>query len=1229
MSSAFAKDTLRTIRGSLKRFLSLAAICVLGITMLVGITIACEDLRASADEFFDAQRLYDVSVQSTLGLTDDDVAALSALDGVEAAAGSWDETAYTSVGGARQAVRVQALVDGMNEPRLLEGRLPTQADEVAVTQEYLEESGAHLGDVVTFGVEGEAEEGSDTEAGEAGSDEKQGSDAPATAGPASQVAPLTALRGQDTPAGRAEEDAGSEEGSVDTSLLDEADDEADAGASKELFATHPYTIVASVIDPTNVAAKNGTSSFRATGTRHTFFVTADAATSDAYSVVYLRVAGAATKDGFSEGYDALVSHVKAEAEAIKDEREAARTQQVRDEADAKVSEAETDANEQFEDAETQLGDAQSKLDEARAQIAEGREQLESQKDSALGQLDDAQERIDAGRERLEDAKAELDRNEAKLDAAASRLPGGTSELAAAKDRLAGKRADYEKGALEWQATREGLAAKLADAQGQVAKLDESLGALRAKQAETQARIDELEAAGDPAQQGLLEQLRGKLAETEQALSEAEAGRAEAQAGADKLSSAIDDGDRQVAEGKAAIDDAQAGLDQWQAGLEQVSSGRAQLAAGRSQLEASAKELERGQEELDRQRAEADKQLREGAIELNDAEREADDGQEELDESRATYEREKADALAKISDARAKVDDLAGATWYVQDRSAISSYASIDSDASSIEVIGTVFPVIFLTVAVLVSLTTATRMVEEERSLIGLYKALGYSRARIMSKYLAYALAASALGGVVGSVLGFVALPEFLFTVFSTMYVLPAFSLHFDAGLCALAVGMFVVGICLATALTVRGELSEQPAALMRPRAPKAGTRILLERVEPVWRRLSFLDKVTARNIFRYKRRLAMTVFGVAGCCALMICGFAISDTVLALSPNQYGGQGRQGVYEYDLMAVTQPDDLEGAAARLTGSGDVEGYVAVRTENVTIEHDGAKETVQLVVVPDGFSLDGYIDLRDEGGRHLELAQATAGADGVAGSDDDGALLTKNASTVLGFGTGDTVDVQDSALRKATVAVDGIVTNYLGNAVYLTQATYERLLSTTLEPNALLAHLSGDADAQIAFADELAGDPTFLSVTSVQKGIRDFSANFMLINYVVVLITALAAGLSFVVLYTLSATNISERERELATIKVLGFRKREVHRYINKETVILTLIGILAGCPLGYAITRFLTYVLRMPSLFFDTIVEWPTYVFAGVMSLVFTLLINKMTDRSLDKIDMVGALKSAE
>lgn len=1191
---AFSKGILRTMRGSLKRFVALATITALGVTMLTGLRAACVDLRNSADAFFDEQSLFDVRVQSTLGLTDEDVAALAALDGVELAEGGYVETCYTTVGSASEKVDVKALSpSGMNEPVVLEGHLPERDDQIAVTKRFLEDSGLYVGDTVTF----------------------HGSD-------------------------------------------DDGED------STAVFERKEYTIIAVVLDPMEINAGEGTMSFRSSGgSQYSFFVLPDCVIDpETYTVAYLSVEGADEPLCYSGEYEAIVDDVFQSVEDARAERERARGEGLRADATAQVDEAEAEAMGELADAEAELDDAQAEIDDGRAELDDAERELASQEADAHRQLDDAQAEIDDGYAQLEAAEAELEAGEAELEAQSAQVEDGLAQIAAGlgcsvdgipaalsstHDTLVSSRSSIEASvgmlaqimgsswpADAWNRLAAATTADEANAAAAevsaaidpfvndgVAAIDAIVAYLESDEFnETMERYEDaweslpdevrqrleglIELAPEPLREPLrqifsvtpdqmtavLQGIRGMLSQ----LTQLAPGMAQIVAGEAQLA--------EVESGYATLIDARA---QIAAGREQITAGREQIAAGRAELDA-------GASQLSGERASALAQIADGWDQIESGRAELEDGQAQLDEGRETFEQERADALDQIADARAEIDDIPDATWYVQDRSSLSSYASVDSDASSIEAIGTVIPVVFFVVAVLISLTTMTRMVEEERGLIGLYKALGYGRGRIVSKYALYALAACLIGGVVGNVLGYVVLPAIIFTIFSTMYALPAFLYGFDPLWALAAFALFAAGIVGATLLTCWREMRETPASLMLPKAPKAGSRIFLEHIGPVWRRLGFLNKVTARNIFRYKRRFLMTVFGIAGCVALLITGFGIRDTVLSLSPRQYG---ESGVVAYDLMAVTSADDLDEAADVLLADSEVSDLVRVYIDSLTVGFGDDKESIQLIVVPEGESLEGYVDLFGDAGE--------------VSLDDVTTAITKNAEQVMGVGVGDEVHLQDSTLAEGETQVGAIVNNYLGNMLYMTQDAYEEAFDREFEPNGVLAHLTGDADEQVAFSEELSSDGRFLSVVCTQKLVNDFSSAFTLINTVVYVVIVLAAALSFTVVFTLSNTNISERERELATIKVLGFKRPEVHRYINKETLILTGIGVAAGMPMGYFLARSLTWILRMPSLYFDVVVDPLTYVISAVLAFVFTLLVNLITNRSLDRIDMVGALKSAE
>ena len=1312
---AFTKDIARTIRGSMKRFVSIAVITALGTTMLTGLSMACLDLRQAADALYRRQGLFDLSVQSTLGLTQADVDELAALDSVATAEGSYQEDAHTRVDDKRATVTVKALLSsGMNEPYVTDGRLPERAGEVAVTEYYLKMSGKKIGDTLTFEA-----------------DDAQGASAASAA---------------DTDA------AGNE-------------DDADDAETDPLFAEDAYTIVGAVIDPANITQPDGPVAFRAsTSADYTFYVTADAVSDpDVFTVAYLDVAGTEGLEAYSDAYTNRVDEAKRRVEDLAPQRERARTDEITSEALETIADEEAEANEKFADAERELADAQTTLNESLQEALDGQRELNSQEESALAQLADAQETINASRRQVADGMAEITRQEQTLKDGQAQLDAGkeqfVAQTAAAQDKIDSgyaqlpDLAEIEAGISEvnaqaaqanealgaetqaaWDAlaqatdeaaSQQAQAAYLETARAaaadliaqintgidqideQVPELDDTLeqlaGALDALNtrlgevnagihqltpqideltyavAELNAACDKIQGALDaldPAQDDYetqraaltaqLEETRAQRGEQQAALDALTAQRNKLTAANEQLCAQIQPLDEQkqqleavqaqrnelvarraqleqltagddspCAQLASAMGQATVGLAQAQAGKAQldagqaeldaqkkaytayfaqqqatIDNGRAQIASARSQLTAAAAQLESGQAELDARRTDALTQIASARQELEDGLAQIADGQAELDENRATFERERADAKAQIADARAEVADIEPATWYVQDRLALGSYSSVDSDASSIEAIAAIIPVIFFVVAILVSLTTATRMVEEERGLIGLYKALGYSKRRILSKYLIYTLSAALIGGVAGDFMGFVVLPYILLVIFRAMYLLPLFALSFNALYAFGSIALFVLGIVGSTYLTCRGELRETPAALMRPKAPRAGSRVFLERIRPLWRRRSFLNKVTARNLFRYKKRFFMTIFGIMGCTALLICGFAIKNTVETLAPRQY-----EQIYGYDLLAVSAADDYDACLETLKSVAQVRDIQPVGVDTVTVEYDGVKESMQLYVVPRGASLDGYVTLETLGGTPINL-------------DEAGVVITNNAATVLGLGENDAASVTTSALDKAEVTVAAVTRNYLGNAVYMTEDAYEELFGA-LEPNGFFTHLSGSNDEQRALADSLEGDEVFLSVSSVAKMTEQFEQSFALINMVVYVVIALAAGLAFVVLFTLSTVNIAEREREIATIKVLGFRKREVRTYVNKETFVLTGLGILVGLPCGWALSKSFTFILKMPSIYFDVVVDPWVYAVSAAFSVAFALVVSLITNRMLDRIIMVDALKSPE
>lgn len=1048
MASALRKDTLRTITRERKRFVSILLICVLGTTMVCGLRAACVDLRQSADAFFSQQDLYDLRAQSTLGLTEEDVEAVASLDGVEQAAGAYEETTYTQLGNKRASVGVKVLQHGFNEPYLLDGRLPEAANEVAVTENYLTDSGAQIGSTVS---------------------------------------------------------------------LEPGDN--------EVFERNEYTIVGTVIDPTELTNPNGSIAVRASASPdYQFFATTDAVSADTFTVLYVRASNPQGAAAYSDEYKTLLSQVEQQVLAIKEEREQARSQQIRQEALSEIAEQEQTANNEFANAQEQLESAQATIDSGRQEIAANRSELES----GEAQLAEAQNQIAQQEQQMEQAEAQIDDGYAQINDGLTQIASGREQLTRAKTQ-ANSQCDQA-----------------------IAQVDAAYdaGTITAEERDAQVQAIEQQRA----------QALAPIAQQEQQLSENEARLLQERANLDA---------------KAA----------------EVANGKQQLEAAKTQIATSTTELEQGK------------------AQLSVAEKELANGQVELDANKSTFESEKADAQQKIADARADVDMLEDARWYVQTRESNTGYASVESDAGSIEAIGYVFPVVFIVVAVLIALTTITRLVEEERGLIGTYKSLGYSNRAILGKYLVYALLACLAGGTLGEVCGFVLFPTFLFGVFQVMYLLPNYLLSFDALYGIGAIVFFTAGIAGAAVLACRSELRQTPAALMRPKAPPAGSRIFLERIGFVWKKMSFLNKVTARNLLRYKKRFFMTIFGIMGCMALLICGFAIRDSVHALSPLQYGG-----VYRYDVQAVVSDDDFDDAQSFLQESDEVSQLQPIAVDTVTVSAGDDEESMQLFVVPDGADVSPYLFL---GSGSESFALGT-----------DGMILTRNAAELLGVEDGGSAHLKTSKLDEADAVVAHVADNYLGNAAYLTQSAYRQLFGKEAILNGFYLNLAEGADAS-AFADSLAEQEGFLSVTSTQQMNDEFAQSFALINTIVYVIVGLAAALAFVVLFTLSTTNISERIRELATIKVLGFRAREVNHYVNKETILLTAIGMLLGIPAGYAFSHSLTYVLKMPSIYFAVTIEPSSYLIACALTLLFAVIVALLSNRSLRKINMIEALKSVE
>lgn len=703
---------------------------------------------------------------------------------------------------------------------------------------------------------------------------------------------------------------------------------------------------------------------------------------------------------------------------------------------------------------------------------------------------------------------------------------------------------------------------------------------------------------------------------------------------------LDAGTKQIDEAKAQTDK------QFAAAQQQIDSNRSQLNQQIDQIVNMQAGAAAGS--LDETTRET---LRETVIaaspQLAEAKAQLDQAQSKLDQQKKDTERTLQSKQNELEDSIPQV------RWYVQDRSQIGGFSSLKSDLESIQSLGNAFPIVFLLVAVMMSLTAMARMVEEYRGLIGTYTGLGYGRLAVASRYLLFALFACLIGGGLGLIAGFLGIPAFLLVVLRGLYVMPDVRLAYDWLYGTAGVALFVVGVLAATVYACAQEMRQKPASLMRPKAPRAGSRILLERIKPLWNRMSFLGKVTARNIFRFKSRLIMTVGGVAGCTALIVCGLAINDTVAALGAKQY-----QDVYQYDLMVVANDDDADAMRQKVASDGRVTSSMDVRVESGDLTGDSGSESIQLVAVPDSE--------RSEFGKMVTLQPVRSSwVDGAADTvslGDDGVIVSQSAASAMGVKAGGMVTLTNGDDMQAEAHVSAVIRSVIGSDVYVSETYYRQLFDTAasgtssassasdsgesdnqngesgtsngassngqqLVWNAMYAKLKGSGESQAAYAEKLEDDDAVMKAVSCAHMAESFK--FDLMGAVVALIVALAGGLALVVLFTLANTNVSEREREMATLKVLGFFDKEVHHYVNREMMVLTMMGVVLGLPLGRFVGGLLTAALNMPALYFEVECTPLSYVIAAGATMAFALLVQLFVNPVLDRIDPISSLKSVE
>ncbi|WP_245640131.1 ABC transporter permease [Paenibacillus dakarensis] len=948
----------------------------------------------------------------------------------------------------------------------------------------------------------------------------------------------------------------------------------DSEALKDTFKTISYKVVGTVKSPMFINNLGRGSSSIGKGTADVFVVIPQADFNlDIYTEAYLTFKDAEALAPYTPAYDELIEQHKEEVEQALEHQPEERLKEIKKEGQVELDEARlkiTDAKQQLADARKKLADAKAELDEGRRSYQDGVEKLQSE-------LAKGRSKLDAAQQELEKGKADLERNRTRITEGKAQLKAGQAEL------------DNQKKALEPKLAQ---GQELVSSLKQIAKLPP--GAI------TEERKSQLVAAAGSADEKLGQVVSGYFSGAVDAA---------------VLNGAVGSFEQGLNQASGKLASAQQTLD---AKKQQLDEGQAQLLAGE-------RKLEQGQTELDKGRADLAEAKQKGEAELASAKKKLEDGQAEYEKGRAEYQEEKqkadrkiADAEKEIADGQKELDELELPKTYVLERSTNPGYTEFGDNADRLSSIATAFPVFFFLIAALVSLTTMTRMVEEHRLQIGTLKALGYSNGDIMKKFLVYATLASVTASAAGLAVGYTLFPTIIFNAYGSLYNLTDLRISFYPSYSIISIIVALVCTTMTALIASRVELRSNASVLMRPRAPKSGQRILLERVGFIWKRLNFTGKVTARNLFRYKQRMFMTVLGVAGCAALILAGFGMKDSIGGIAPLQFGKimKYNAAVAFHDDSSEQEKKDYDQLIANIQG---LTGVLNVTQDAVTATAKGVNNQEAIVFVPESpDQLSDFILLNDrKSGENIPLT-------------DQGAVITEKLARLYGVGVGDNLTIQNNDNDKFDIKIADITENYTMHYLYMTPSYYKSVFGDQPEVNAqLLTYKDTSEKWEDAFGEKLIknGGVAMVNFTSGVSSAFDDTMGSM--NVVVVVLIVSAAALAFVVLYNLTNINVSERIRELSTIKVLGFYDKEVTMYIYRENMFLTVLGIFVGNFLGIWLHSFVLKTAEVDAMMFSQNIKWMSYGYAAVLTLLFSGIVMLSMHYKLKRIDMIEALKSVE
>lgn len=1202
------KDFIIEIKKTMGRFISIFFIVALGVAFYSGIRASEPSMRITADQYFDDSELMDLKVMGTMGLTKADIKAIGKVSGIEAVEGGYSKDVLCPVGDNEKVVHMLSMQKNFDQVSVVEGRLPEKAGECLVDEDFLSYTDLKVGDTVTF-------------------------------------------------------------------------HSGDGEALTDSLVTDAYKIVGIGNSPLYISFGRGSSTI-GTGEISGFVVVDKSSFDmDVYTEAYVKVSGAEEKTAFTDEYNNLSDAAKEVVSAIEEERCAVRKQEIVDEANEKLADSEKTVNEksqeledakkelesgkskaaeELEKAKQQLTDGEAELADAKQQIADGETQLAD----AKAQLNDKQAQLDSAEAQYESGKAQLDQKEQELADAeqvylsnySKYMPiitAGKEQIAAGKTQIADGKKQLDEGLAPLNQLKDGLAEiedGISRCDSEIAELNTQLNGMDSNEyqkyvnipkenrnEEQQAYVEKwenlnIQLAGMQERKTQLENTKQEklkqagfateadleaqitsLTEQKEDLDAKETALLQQEqtlaAQEEELLSAgrqITDGKSQIAAARAQLDSAKSQITD---GKAQIQSAWALLNEKEGTLNASKAQLASGEQELADGRSEYEQAAKEAEDQITDGQVKIIDGEKQL-----------ADAKQKIADAKAEIKKIENPKWYVQTREdALTEYQGYGDNADRMRSIGKVFPVLFFLVAALISLTTMTRMVEEQRVQIGTMKALGYGKAAIAGKYIGYALIATLGGSIFGVLIGEKILPLVIIYGYMILYKhLPAILLPYHMSYAIQASVIAVACILIATIASCYKELAAEPAELMRPAAPKQGKRILLERIGIIWKHLNFTWKSTVRNLIRYKKRFFMTIFGIGGCMALMVVGFGLKDCIYEIVSLQY-----EKVQFYDAATYMNDDISEENRQQiqeyLDQNADVKETIEVHMQKTDVKSASGKKTLYLMVPSDDEKIEDFLSFHSRTNKNE-----------VYSLKKDEVILTEKMASLLNVKVGDQLTIEDEDRGDQTVTIGAICENYMSHYLYLSPEKYEELYGKPVEYNTIIYSVKDGKDDQIEKTGTklLAMDGVLnVSYTSSIEGRLDDMLRSL--NLVIVVLIVSAGMLAFVVLYNLNNINITERQRELATLKVLGFYDGEVASYVYRENILLTIIGSVVGMVLGNFLHRYTILTVEVEEAMFGRQIHWQSYLYSFLFTAAFSLFVNWVMFYKLKKIDMVESLKSVE